>query len=363
MTADPATMTPTRYREQAPGSSRHSWNDTFTTTVQSVLWGRAADALRAEQARVSTPHAVVALPQWGWAVARMSVGRKDMPTDGSTGRLLLPVRLSWTEGSVALIAGGASTTLSVVGAGVGHKFSAQVKVSGDGQGLLSVLSSRLSTTRWEPAFSLTDSSLRLPEAVTAPSYAPRCATSILDRLSREGREAWWSLIEHAERMVSDDVSRKHTKVSLDVSGGTETMILDQIALDTVRDRLVLGDQGSGRGSRVTRMLERCLEPLTFLRVDPMRYVQTTLARDAYDLVRAQAGEPQVGTRVRQIVADLAEQGEDADLDAITAEFRRRHPSSKLTRAQVVASLTRPEPVDLNAFSFEECRETPTEVRW
>jgi hypothetical protein len=95
----------------------------------------------------------------------------------------------------------------------------------------------------------------------------------LAQIAAAGRRARWDLLQLLERFTRAAVIKAHSRVSYEVAGpaGTSSRptVLDETDLEVAVDTLLLGEDG-GRSSPVNRMLDRCLRPDTFRRVDPLR---------------------------------------------------------------------------------------------
>ena len=88
-----------------------------------------------------------------------------------------------------------------------------------------------------------------------------------------GLQAWSPPIGRIGSTKQPVLIKAHSRVSNEVAGpaGTSSRptVLDETDLEVVVDTLLLGEDG-GRSSPVNRMLDRCLRPDTFRRVDPLR---------------------------------------------------------------------------------------------
>ena len=137
-----------------------------------------------------------------------------------------------------------------------------------------------------------DTRTGLPERVTAHAMSRTPIVHELAQIAAAGRRARWDLLQLLERITRAAVIKAHSRVSNEVAGpaGTSSRptVLDETDLEVVVDTLLLGEDG-GRSSPVNRMLDRCLRPDTFHRVDPLRYIVVTLRRDADPDPGAQRG--------------------------------------------------------------------------
>ena len=108
------------------------------------------------------------------------------------------------------------------------------------------------------------------------------------------------------------------------------------------DELVLG--ADGRRSRADSLLERCLQPRTFERVDPLRYISTSLRCSARQMVNRRLGDPDLGAHIRRLADQLelpAHRGlTEEEIRLVKKSYLVQRPSSRLGKARIAAA-TRP----------------------
>src|SRR5699024_12397889 len=83
---------------------------------------------------------------------------------------------------------------------------------------------------------------------------------------------------------------------------------------------------SSKKAPAMRVIDKLLEPHRFERVDPQRYINTELSRTAGQRIRARIGDPHIGQRIRRLVAEMPEAGDDAILEA----HRETSPGDELS---------------------------------
>lgn len=303
-------------------NGRHPWVDNITAMLQRIVHGRAAEQAAADldTERGGAGWSLFVLPAWGWAVSRINVGRKDRVV-GSPQRLLLPVRLTWSPAGVLVVAGDRARQASFTAAGMGH--------------------SAVGTVQLDPGRPAGEGGL--PDGVLepAPVWGPRATGRVgvlgeLDRLVDDGRAGYWEVMSFlegkVERALHFATSRASTEL-LDV--GERARALDDISLETLRSTMVYGALGQGDPSPIQRLVERCTAPGTFARVDPERYILTSVRRDARAEVRKALGDPHIGSKIRAVAAELGPVG----VDALIAAYRARYPGDRLSVNRALAALS------------------------
>lgn len=298
---------------------RHGWLDTWTSLMTRVIHGRAAqDHL---DAGVSGPAAVALYPVWAWTKARANVGRKDLSSDG--GRLLLPIRVSWSSGPVFVVPEGQQSTATWHAEGLGIRENGQAVVTAQA-GLL-------------PAVAHLVQQPTPPQSVKVGVLPRREVVSELQGLADDGRVALWEAIKVMEPYVSRAVTRAHTHLSSTrVEDRRATRpLLDETGLESVRDEMTLGTDGAISSAPLVRIIELSMDPASTVNADPQRYLMTAVNRDALKLVRRRVGDPEPGLRIRELARELGVQ----DPKALLEEYNRRHGYDRLGAKRLVQALT------------------------
>src|SRR5699024_2336887 len=162
-----------------------------------------------------------------------------------------------------------------------------------------------------------------------PSLSGCAAVRALDQLQEAGELARWELLTCLEDFAHRQVPTVATSIFREVADVDETQpapaLLDTQQLEVVVTEVIYGT--SGADSRILRSLDRCLDPATTRKVDPIRYLTTQVRRDLADQVRVAIGDPQVGPRVRRVARSL---GTGAGLEQIISRYNDLHPSDRVS---------------------------------
>ena len=317
MTTRPTPATRATAKGFASGD-RHGWLDELCGHLQAAIRAAAAADLLADRTGWPARGAVLTLPCWRWAVPAADVGRKSRAADG--GSLLLPIRVDWEPGPLALVPPGRPVTAHWHAAGLG---------------LDDCGTTQLACSPGPPGHA--DPGTGLPDRVSAPPLSRTGIAHELARLVAAGRAARWDLLQLLEPYVRAAVTRGHSRVAAEVAGAASTSsrpsVLDENDLETVVDALLLGEE-PGRPGPVARMLDRCQHPDTFRRVDPLRYITVTLRRDAEQEVRRRIGDPRIGPKIRA----LHRQHPGISLPDLVARYREQHPQDRLSVRRAATAL-------------------------
>lgn len=293
--------------------TRHEWIDELCSRLERVLVGRIADELLAEP--LPDRAAVLVAPVWRWLAPRIDMGRKTRRADGTT--MLMPVRMTWQPSPLMLVTEPVEVAWSMVG--LGHSGAGAVKVF---------------PVEW--AVTVTEDEFRTDGHLEVPVLTGRAVRAHLEALSVDGRQARWEALMSLENYVERAVRSAVVAVSFDVAGpdGTDpSWVLDETASQSVADRMLLGTEDSP--GRVSSLLERCLKPQTFVRVDPLRYVVKDLHRSAEAEVRKSIGDPHIGRKVRAVRRAMP----SAPLQDVIEAYRITHPGDHLSTARATRALT------------------------
>jgi hypothetical protein len=176
----------------------------------------------------------------------------------------------------------------------------------------------------------------IPETVTAPVMPAVRARRVLASLVADGEAARWEAITALEPKALEAVRRAHAEVAAEVGPAADgtCILLDRIDVQALADRMLLGDADATSVPPVARLIQRCLSPSAFARVDPRRYVTSALRVYATEQIRRAIGDPHVGPKVRAAAATLG----TTDVDAVIAYYRARRPADRLGRHRAEAAL-------------------------
>lgn len=269
---------------------------------------------------------IVTLPVWAWLPPKINIGRKARRADGRT--MLMPVRMTWSTSHVIVLAQGESVECEWSMAGMGHKSEGTTVLTWSG-------------TR------LTLDAMPGGEAEIRSAEVSAIGAEIaLQRMTVAADEARWKATMRLQPNVERAVMRAVTVVSADVLGEdydrTLRKVLDETAREKVRDVMMLGDEGS-TGSAVSRLIDRCLAPGAFARVDPLMYLMRDLNRAAESHVRKHIDDPYIGRKIRKVHRSMP----DASIEEIVAAYRELHPGDDLSVKRALRAMTSgPDPMSV-----------------
>lgn len=301
---------------------RHAVLEVLCGRLESILWGRAAGALR-EAGVPPGAWEVVLLPAWDWRLPAMEIGRKGLE-HGSGEQLLMPVRLDW-GGNDALV-----RLVDPAAPSPTYRWTAH-SMGWDDNGEIPSRRSRSGTRQ----------GVRDGIVATGNNSAPgtrRRTLADLDELVRAGRQAQWQLLFSLEPFVTSTVRKAHSAVSHEIGEMTGRFqpVLHDTGIEQIVNVLMVGEPSAGvvDTPSVPRLLEQCLRHDRFTKVDPLMFLRRNLRRDAEDQVRRAIGDPRIGPKVRRV----ARQMPGSTVEEIVAAYRREHPQDKLSTARAEAAL-------------------------
>lgn len=304
--------------------SRHTHNDQVTENIGAVLHGRDAERVMA----TDTTGTLYVLPLWAWGPARMSMGRKDLSRDDST-RLEMPTRLVWNVPSVGLVSDLPDGVATYGTRGAGYREIGTVDPSS---------APTISRLRSIDAPRSVDWSDGIAMAIAPPeSFAAR---TLLSSLAEDGTESYWELMgiieEHAKHFAEKAVS----SLTLSMASGRDIPpVLGEHERSELVSQFALGRSGDTESPAI-RLIERCLAPSAFERVDPQRMMSMSIRRDVKEAARQRLGDPRTGANIRQVAADLGMNRTDEEtVEQVVAEFNRRHETSRVGPRRVRDALS------------------------
>lgn len=353
-----------------PPNDAHPWSATWCELLGRILAGRAAADLERELAGRAV--GVVVLPSFVLVDPKLDLGRKALARGGR--RLRFPARVIWTDlgdrtgqsvdghdaadhlgavdpelygiGPTLLAATGAERRVAWEAVGVGVRVSGTTTICAS-QG--TPQSPSRSTVALEP----------IPEAVVVAASTRRAATDELQRLVLDGQDAFWQARQMLERHGDWVLRRRLAAVTAEIAPGEGERLLDETDLEVVRDELLLGDAERRISPAYDRIIERCLAPGAFARVDPQHRVMRSLRSTTETALRRRIGDPHVGRKVRQLVSEEPLES----LDELIARYGERWPKDRLGVRRIEAALSvkgavAPVPAsDLDALRQGESRRT------
>lgn len=333
--------------ESRSSYDRHQKVNSICSRLHRILAGRSAqESLAAADASggASLPAfgSLAILPSWTWLHSSINVGRKDRADDGR--RLLLPVRVIWQPGSVAVIGEGDTVSVDWTSVGLGN--------SGHGRTTI--------TSGARESFDEPDQGANTPPAHL--NLRPESRMTLHQQLAflvADGKQAWWDLMMDMEGVLETALRRSHAHISAEIAGtdfktAEFNPVLDPIGLQTVKDRMLVGDDESDT-TVIGRLIEKCLKPTTFMKVEPTRYINITLDRDSKAAIRKAIGDPHIGSKIRNLAREVGH----TNLPLLVAEYQIRHPADRLSSRRAAAALTvQPDPMAART-NFEDIDESKT----
>lgn len=316
---------------------RHPHVERLCLLLERIVHGRAASELIDTGA---SGDQLFLLPVWSWQEARISVGHKDCDDADPGQRLLLPVRMRWHPGPLVLTSADLEGAAGYVGTGLGHGMA----------GVLDLDAGAPDSTDTGPVL---EDGKAVPSQAARPAIQGRSRVRAeLSRLARDGHSAYWEALTLMEAEAARALRRAQYAQSYDLMPQHQRgRVLDDIAMETIRTHMVYGAPDSDH-SCVQRLVDRCTQTRTFLRVDPGRYVTDSLRRDARAAVRRALGDPHVGSKVRALALEL---GREATLAELVAAYRDRYPADKLSLARAAAALSTAPHLSATALPFTDDR--------
>lgn len=303
-------------------SENHPDIDVLCGWLQSIMLARDARVIL-DAGDLPANGSVVVLPMWTWMHSAISVGRKDHASDG--GRLLLPVRLSWSTPSVVVIADGNSVDANYTLLGMGHSGAGETTIS-------SSVDAPVSRTGL-------DGNL-LPSVHEVRPTFQRMLVRELNKLVEDGEAAKWAMTMWLDKWTQHAVFVAHTALCFDVFGKANyAKLLDDCTLSAIADDIMFSSAADNeieaKPSAFARMLERCLNPSTFIKVDPLKYILTTIRENADRAVRSRADDPHIGPKIREV----ARRHNLTDVSQIVAVYKGLYPKDRLERRRATKALT------------------------
>ena len=277
--------------------------DRHAMSIEFSQW--IADAIHSRDLAASDlGDEAVLLPVWLWLVPRIDVGRK-----GHQGgqELLLPVRVAFAGGSVT---SPETTSVTFSIAGLGHQSRGTAEITPDGR-------------------------IHLGEDFGSHPVASVRAVGGVEQVVVAGKLAWWEILTQFEKMIRVYIPRVQSAVRGELSefaGWDIPLLLGPTDVDVIVDRIILGEGNST--SRASRLIERCLDPTSFRRVDLVKYIATALRRDAEDEVRKRIGDPYSGRKIRL----FAHQRGLSDPAAVLEQYTLAYPGEHMGLDRVQAAL-------------------------
>lgn len=342
----------------APAGDVHPWSAAWCELLGRILAGRAAANLLGDLAGRFV--GVVVLPSFLLVDPKLDLGRKALGRGGQT--LRFPARVIWSEdagesqlptgptsdqpsggdqpretgqlaadppevdtiGPVLLVRGGGERRLRFEAVGVGVRVSGTTIVRA-GRAVRQPMSLP------PPA---TVASGPIPEAVVVPAASRRAVIDGLQRIALDGTKAFWQARQMLECHGDWVLRRRLAAVTAEIGPAEGERLLDETDLEVVRDELLLGDDGGRVSPAYDRIIERCLAPNAFARVDPQHRVMRSLRSATETALRRRIGDPHVGRKVRQLMHEESLES----LGDLVGRYGERWPKDRVGVRRIEAAL-------------------------
>ncbi len=290
---------------------------TWCSLLDRIVVGRAA-AAALDEGRDLEPGLLFILPTWLWVEPGIDVGRKGVADDGSL--LPMPIRVSSPGSPVQVLSDPSDLAFTAAGLGISTAGVVTVRAGySDACHPAHVADQDIFSVR-----------MRTPAELRVE----------LRRLDVDGHNAWCEALMWPEEQVRTAIEKAHTFLAHDVAkmhGGTPTRLIDRTAVEEILTSMTIGSLDATKPSALARIIERSLLPLTFLKVDPLYYLEQSLRRDAHVALRQHMGDPESGPRIRKSALEAG--GVDADPDEILAWHNRKYPLDNLGMGRLMAALS------------------------
>lgn len=301
---------------------RHPGLSAVCGWLEKIIHGRAAEAILEAAETIPENSGIAVLPVWAWRTPLIAVGRKGRAF-GTGDQLLMPIRTVWDRDAVVLVdAAAPSVDISYRSKGMGHTSAGQTKLV------------------VRPGYGVVVSPEEIPslaDPVFVGSGSRRRIIAALEGIAEAGRTARWSLLMDIEPRLRKQIDKTHAWVCHEISltTGNDQALLDQVGREEMLNSMLLGDPSDKRRCSVDRLIDLCLGPDTFLKVDPLKYMATHLKRDAEQELRNRIGDPHIGPKVRKV----ARLHPRASIDQLIEEYRKIYPKDRLARDRTEAALS------------------------
>lgn len=290
-------------REVEPHTGTRDW----CRILERIWHGQAAAAALAalEDADV----AVFLAPMWLWTPETTRMPGKP-----------LPIRLSWSPSPVFIVDRSTVQTVSFTADSLGVDLAGTVEL-------------RCGSGLHEPA-RIGDPTVD-GGVFAAGAMDVRETRRALQCLVDDGVVARWDAVGAIEPILRGYLRRAHTYLSHDMSlTGDPAPLLSDETLEELHNELLLGEPGAPE-SMVFRLLGRAVDSDgLFARVDPLRWLHTTIRREAQEALRGRVGDSHIGSRIRAVARDLR----STDVDAVMSAYRARHRTDLPGPVRVASAL-------------------------
>lgn len=291
---------------EAPECVPHPTLEKLCAIFTARIHGEAAEAVLTTGV---IPETLVALPLFDFRPALIKVGRKELGHAligmDATQKLSMPVRRVYCAEAVLWTGGNA--TVSYRAEGMGHVYAGNLSVG-----------------------PLTGYHDLVPVTGTA------AVERELKALVAASKAAFWEWQTFAERILVKKLRKAHAAAAADYG---RTRVIDEVTFEQVFDRMALGyedDRGTQKDGAVGRLLKRCCKADAFQRVDPLKFINVDLAREAKMEIRLAVGDTRLGPKIRAVAREL---GATTDTAMIVAAYKLKYPGDYIAADRVVDAMS------------------------
>lgn len=298
--------------------------------IDRIVTGEAATQM-IDAGTTATAGVLAVLPNWVWLEPLIDVGRKSRGRNGAT--LLMPVRLVWNESPILILEPGETRVLEWRLSGLGHRATGQATITQSGFADVQITGVQDLTV----------------EAAVYSFNRAKAFTRHVTNLVAAGTDARWGLLSSLESFTLSNLEQANRRVAAELGSSRQipmAQVVDQISLDALLSQMLFGVAGS---SVISRMLDRCLHPDTFDRVDPMRYLSVAIRARSEEAIRGAIGDPKVGPKVRRIFEASGATTIDELLDA----YNTAYPKDSLARKRAIAAITANSDLAVTQHTFND----------
>lgn len=261
------------------------------------------------------PEALVVLPLFDFQASLIKVGRKELGHSrigmDATQKLSMPVRRVYCADEVLWTA--ATGTVSYRAEGMGHLYAGNLTIG-----------------RLEGYHDL------------VPVTGAVAVERELKALVAASNAAFWDWQVFVEEPLRKKLRKAHAAAANEHG---RTRVIDEVTFEQVFDRMTLGfedERGAQRDGAVQRLLKRCCKADAFLRVDPLKFINVDLDREAKMEIRLAIGDTRLGPKIRAVAREL---GDTTDTAMIVAAYKLKYPGDYIATDRVTDAMSvRPETI-------------------
>lgn len=312
----------------------HGWLSRTCEKLTRIAYGRAAEDL-IDDIDPSVRQSLLRLPVWVWTPPDAKVvGRKASIAPGRTAAQLLPIRVEFLNGPLSL-AGESDFELPWQAQGMGAYAAGTIAVCRDDDGCPSTAQFGL-----DPADHVT----AMASSIDAYDATPANLTRELRRLIDDGKLAHWEFFLELEALMRDALMKAHiglrNHLTETVGHDEDEPLLDDISLETLLDDIAFTPQKNRSESYLQRLIDKCLDPVRFVKVDPQRWLRVEISRKAGAEIQRCLDDPTIGRKIRKTFSESP----GKSIDEVLETYHQQYPEDRLSTNRLArALLVQPDP--------------------